>query len=463
MMRGRDAIFLNALRGVVPRPWMGRGEGRRAAQKPTIFVIGVSAQAKLQPAAESMTKSTACNELDDYGWLTGAEAADLTAQIAASSEPIHRVLERLRRRVSPERARQVMELVDLRRRAAAKFGAAGRMFFTRTALEQATDEWVAAYKASRFPQSATVADLCCGIGGDLLGLTRQGPVVGVDSNPIVAHLAAANARSILSPADAARVEIRVDDVERFELADFAAWHIDPDRRPKGVRISSFHRSRPSRATVERLVAACPNAAIKLAPAARVPAEWETLSELEWISRDGECRQLIAWRGKLATCPGERRATVVWPKAGGVETRSVVGQRGQSIPVVASPDRFVYDCDPGVLAAGLAGVLAAEHGLAAFNARPTYLTGATAIRDAALSCFEVTDVLPLREKFISTLLRERRIGQLEIKKRGVRISPEKLRKSLKLRSDRAAVLLITPVSGRVKAILARRIGADDCRE
>ena len=45
-------------------------------------------------------------------------------------------------------------------------------FFTPVGWEQATDELIAAYKASRFPADGPVADLCCGIGGDLLVLAR---------------------------------------------------------------------------------------------------------------------------------------------------------------------------------------------------------------------------------------------------------------------------------------------------
>ena len=40
--------------------------------------------------------------------------------------------------------------------------------------------------------------------------------------------------------------------------------------------------------------------------------------------------------------------------------------------------------------------------------------------------------------------------------GVDIDPERLRRSLKLRGDNAATLLITPVAGRAAAIVAQRI-------
>ena len=55
------------------------------------------------------------------------------------------------------------------------------MWFERTGLEQATAEPVARHKARRFAgRTATVIDLCCGIGGDTLALADWAEVVAVD-------------------------------------------------------------------------------------------------------------------------------------------------------------------------------------------------------------------------------------------------------------------------------------------
>ena len=110
----------------------------------------------------------------------------------------------------------------------------------------------------------------------------------------------------------------------------------------------------------------------------------------------------------------------------------------------------------MLAAHLKGNLAAVHKLNALDAGPTYLTGDTPIADAALTCFQVDDILPLRTPSLAKYLRDRQVGQLEIKKRGVDMVPEKLRRELKLRGDNAATLLIAKVAGRPTAIFAHRL-------
>jgi hypothetical protein len=457
MMRGRETIgpFLLGRVGLA-LSIVALSRERQTGR--STFVIGVLARARLLWAARSVTNMTTCNEIADYEWLTGAEAASLAAELAASQQPLHRVLAQLRRRLSPGRAHLVVELVELRRRAAAKFAAAQRMFFTRTALEQATDQWLAAYKAARFAAHGPIADLCCGIGGDLLALASRAVVVGVDRDPIVALLAAANARAVLAPDDAAHVSVRAEAVERFDLSGVAAWHVDPDRRPAGRRTSSPAWSSPEAAVIGRMLALAPHAAIKLAPAAKLPAGWTERCELEWISRGGECRQLAAWHGNLAHSPGQRRATILpatYSAACGLAPRTIVGPANESIPIASAPDRYVFDVDPSVTAAHLKGVLAAEHGLCALAAGATYLTGPAAIHDAALDGFEVIDVLPLRGPTLVKYFCERGIGELEIKKRNVDVEPEKLRRELKLRGDRSATLLVTPINGRATAIVGNR--------
>lgn len=396
---------------------------------------------------------TTCSDIADYEWLTGDEACAVLGNLAKACLPLHTAISRLRGHLSPSRVHLLIEQVELRRRAAAKFSSADHMFFTRNGLEQATDEWVARYKAHRIRESRCgsarhqpVADLCCGIGGDLFALAEQGSAIGFDRDPVAAHFAAANTGA----------EVQIADVRDLHLDGFAAWHIDPDRRSHGRRTTSLNFCQPPLSVIEKLLRQVPHAAIKLAPATKIPATWAERCELEWISRNHQCRQLVAWHGELAHTPGARRATVL-SMGDDWAIRTVSGPPHLPIPVVEKPYRFVFDIDSAVLAAGLKGALAAEHQLMALAHGPTYLTGPRCIADAALSCFEVCEVLPLNQRVIGAYLRKRGIGPLEIKKRGVEIDPENLRRKLKLHGNGSATLLITSIAGRSAAIVASRVG------
>jgi SAM-dependent methyltransferase len=416
-----------------------------------------------------------CSDIAEYQWLTGSEAAAYLAELAASQKPLHIAIERLRRHLPPIKAHLLLEQVELRHRAKDKFTAADLMFFTRVGLEQATDEWVARYKAARFASvragsSSTpaiapakpraIADLCCGIGGDLIALSEYGAVVGVDRDAVAAHFAEANALHF-NVAD--RVGIIVARAEDFELNAAEAWHIDPDRRATGRRTTSLDACQPSLGTIERLLSQVPNAAVKLAPATEVPADWADRCELEWISRDGECRQFVAWHGELAQARGLHRATILITSAAsrgvhapGGQPRTVIGRPDQPVPVSNKLRDFIFDIDPAVRAAHLQAALAAELNLSALAKGPSYFIGDASIADAAVRCFKIEDVLPLRMRAIAEHLRERGIGRLEVKKRGVDIDPDELRRELKLRGDNAATLLITRIVDRPAAIVALRI-------
>ena len=389
-------------------------------------------------------------DLDDYRWLIGADAAERLAGLRTAGPPTAALVARLRRDLSSSRVRLLLEQADLRRRAAVKFTAADRMFFAPTALEQASDETVARYKAGRFPPGEPCADLCCGIGGDLFALAARGTAAGVERRPAVALLAEANAAALgLAETGAARIEVR--DAADYDLRDFSAWHIDPDRRPASRRTTRVADHEPGAAVLERLLEQNAHACWKLAPAAELPELWEQTAELEWISRGGECRQLVVWFGRLATTAGKRRATVLLRDGC---ARSVVGRPGP-LEAFSSPRRYLFEPDAAVLAAGLTAQLASQYQLSGIAPRIGYLTGDVPLDDAALACFEVSDVLPLHVKRLKALLAQRGIGRVEVKKRGVDCDPAALQKQLAGKGDREATLLIAPMGRTVTAILARR--------
>jgi hypothetical protein len=275
-------------------------------------------------------------EIANIEWLTGSAAGAILAELAENAAPLHSVAARLRKSFSPSQTHLLLEQAELRRRAAAKFTQPRQMFFTRVGFEQATDEWVAKYKSRRFAakqagsdhagrgaSARCIADLCCGIGGDLTSLVDCGSAVGVDRDPVAAHFSAMNSGA----------PIRTIDVTEFDFDGVAAWHIDPDRRPTGHRTTSLEYCQPTLATIEQLLKRVPHAGIKLAPATSPPADWIERSELEWISRDGECKQLVAWHGNLAISPGERQAAVLTTD-GRKPLRTVRGRPGQPLSLVS---------------------------------------------------------------------------------------------------------------------------------
>ena len=76
-------------------------------------------------------------------------------------------------------------------------------------------------------------------------------------------------------------------------------------------------------------------------------------------------------------------------------------------------------------------------------------------DLRIQSFEILETLPFDLRRLRGVLRDRRIGRLEVKKRGVDIDPRKVQQTLEGEGDEQAVLLVTRLAGTARAILARR--------
>ena len=352
----------------------------------------------------------------------------------------------LRKNFPADLVRAALTLHQLRKRAEAKFSRAGRMWFDRTGLEQATAEAVARHKAERFRVQTTerIADLCCGIGADAIALAANGDVLAVDSHPARVLMTQWNAEEY-GVAD--RVSRNCADVTTLnDLPRFV--HVDPDRRSAtGKRSLRVEDSRPSLEFLHALIPRCGGGAIKLSPAANFGGNFSGV-EFELISLNGECRECTVWFGALAEA-GVWRATVL-PSG-----ETLAGDPLDAAPEVQPLQRFLYDPDPAVVRSGLTDLTADRLGLSRLDADEEYLTSDARIDSPFVTGFEVLAELPNNDRAIRRYFRTANFGQLEIKCRRVPVQIEDLRRRVSLQGSQPGVLLIARVAGKARAIVARR--------
>ncbi|MGC3971531.1 MAG: hypothetical protein QM775_30565 [Pirellulales bacterium] len=405
-------------------------------------------------------------DVADYRWLTGDEAAQHLEAAAAETDPLALAV-RLRKSLPPTRTALVAEQVQLRRKARKKFPSADPMFFTERGLQQATDFVTASFKAQRFAKGEIVADICCGIGGDLLALGARGDAVGYDADELTALLADANCRAAATSVTSFRGRAVAARAGVEQVAEVAAWHIDPDRRPQGRRTTQVELHEPGIETIESLLTSNANAAVKLAPGSEPPAVWQSRAEWEWLSYDGEAKQLCGWFGNLSSVHGLRRATALYPPHRNIEPCSIEGRADEDqslddLPMPASDvRRYVYEPDAAVLAAHLVGTVAAKFNLQPLAAGSAYLTSDQKLHSGLLATFEVFDQMPFDLRKVKARLAELDVGHVEIKKRGVEIDVERLARVF--RSERAdplhrVALILARRGDRVTALFTRRCAA-----
>jgi SAM-dependent methyltransferase len=391
-------------------------------------------------------------EIETLDWLRTPEGAALLLHAARAwvdhpDDPVR--VASVVRRLEPdaERSAAATTQARLRERAVAKFGeAAHRMFFTPDALEQATRFRVADHRAARLAAAVpggSVVDLGCGIGGDLLAFARAGLVAaGIDQDPVRVAMAEANLAA-LGLAGA----VITGDATTLDTSGFDAAFADPARRGGRGRVFDVEGWTPpwpwvlDLLTKRSLVKVAPGIGHDLVPAG---------VEAEWVSDGGDVKEAVLWSPALSTT--DRRATVIGERGLATltdEDAPTLGERGVAVREVGD---YLYEPDGAVIRAGLVTAVAAGVQGGLVDEHIAYVTSDDSFRTPFARAYRVVEHLPYREKQLRAALHERGIGRLTIKKRGVQVVPDELRKRLALKGDNEATLVLTRVAGQGTALL-----------
>ncbi len=351
--------------------------------------------------------------------------------------------DRLCKHFSPDLARAALDTVLLRERASGKFSRAGAMFFTREALEMASAEPVARHRAGRFATFDTVADLCCGIGGDAVGLASAGlAVVAVDRDPLRVRMAEANLAAYELSG-----RFVCADVRSADLAGYAAAFADPGRRPGGRRTLSLNESEPPLA---ELVGRFPDGfplGVKVAPGLPKEELTDFDASPEFVSVSGELKECVLWFGPLRSA--DVRATVLpgpHTLAGDPDVQAELG------PVRT----YLYDPDPAVTRAGLVGTLGRLLSAHQIDPRIAFLSSEELVPTPFASAYRLEEVLPFHARRVGEWLRARGIGRVTVVKRGSAADADELVSRWRLRGDGHRAVILTRADGRWVALIGERL-------
>ena len=378
-------------------------------------------------------------------WLVSADAAAALAAAATQTDPGSlAAATAMRRDWPPDHAAAALSQVALRRRAVGKFGAAaGRLFFTRDALEQATRSDVARWRADRIVAAgaSAVVDLGSGIGADALAFSAAGlAVVAVEADEATAVLAEANLGGSGRVVCGDAVELAGD-----LLAGGAAVFADPARRTATGRTWRVADLTPPWAFVTGLLAGrtgCIKAAPGL-PSGAIPDGVATT----WVSHRGDLVEASLWSGPW---PAGSRTAVLLPSGQELDA----GERRD--PSVGPIGRYLYEPDPAVIRAGAVSALAEVLAARSPQAGIAYLSGDLHRVTPFATEFEVLAELPFDERGLRRWVQEQCVGTLEIKVRGIDVDPAVLRRRLKPTGSASATLVLTPTPSGVRALVARRL-------
>lgn len=398
---------------------------------------------------------------DSIAPLLSAEGWELLSAVGPYAEAdALAAAERLRKAGhSAELVSAVLTQSRLRNKATAKFGEfAEQMIFTQAGLEQATRLPVAALHAQRFATAGVskIADLGCGIGADSLAFaTLDLEVTAVELDETTAACATMN----LLPFRNARVV--QGDAAQFDPDTVDGIWLDPARRDttsSGTsRIFDPEAFSPPLSFVETLAERGMPVGVKLGPG--IPHESIPAGcEAQWVSVDGDLVEVALWFNALAR-PGIRRSALLLGTARGAELHSPVNFDPATQDAPLGPlEGYLYEPDPAVIRAGLVADLAKQIGAHLIDPQIAYLASAEAVATPFARGYRIIEVKPYNVKALRNWVQSAGIGTLEIKKRGMAVTPEELRKQLlagktKGKAKNSATLVLTRIgTERVAAVV-----------
>jgi len=363
----------------------------------------------------------------------GQELLGYLQQQADPADSALRLGTRLRARYPAGLAAAGMAQHELRRKGLAKFDRAMEMFFTRPGLEQASAEVIARHRSARYAGASYAADLCCGIGGDLIALANGRHVLAVDRDALALRIARANSEVYGVAGNVAAVH---GDVRDIDLSGVDAVFIDPARRT-GQRRLRAGDSEPPLDWCVSLADRVMQVGIKAAPGLphdAIPGGWE----LEFIAVGRHLKEAVAWSPALAQAAA--RATIL---PGG---HTLMPGPGEPVEV-RMPGEFLLDPNPAVTRAGVVQDLARALGAWQIDRQIAFLSADTPRRTPFARTLRVIDSAPWNSRQLPARLRALDIGAVDIRRRGLAGDVDQLRRRLKLSGARRATLVMTRVKDR----------------
>ena len=332
---------------------------------------------------------------------------------------------------NPEKPiKEMLSQIKIQKKNLSKIPISNELLFTEQGAQQASSWKIAQYHATKFKTFNKVADLCCGIGVDLINIAKgKEQVYAIDLDADTLKLAEYNCGS----QNLNNITYKLGKAEEFNQPVEAIF-IDPDRRPGSNRRIAPEEYSPPFSKIMELRNICPNIAVKLSPAIdykrlNLPID----STLEFVSENGTLKEILLCMGELSIKNCERKAVLL---------PSTLTLQNSNIKIeVTDIQKYLFEPDPAIIRAGLVQELGSKIGYDLIDSKLALLTGSQIIQSDFGKIYEVKKIMKYDLKKVRKYIRENEIGELIIKTRGFPESVEKFRKKIKIKGNNSIVMFI----------------------
>jgi hypothetical protein len=363
----------------------------------------------------------------------------------------------------------VVEQIACRQKASRKLPSltARGMLFAPDALEQASSEVTARFKASRI-EGRNLLDCTAGLGVDAFAFAhRFASVTCCERDPLLFGILRRN----MTIAGVRNIDAYHGDcLEFLTHREDTCWdwiYVDPKRRHAGRRMVALERCVPDVVGLhDLLLQKAPHVLIKASPALDPEAAVTALpflSRIIEVSVAGECREMLCFLQRGYTEPPVFCAALL--DGNGAVRFELCAPRGESRSAPhGRPASYWYEPDGAILRMRLEGRLAQMLGLSHVNRQTGYLTGDRAIRDFPGRAFVVCHAAQWRRTAARAYCRRRGICRANISRRDFPLAPEAIRSLLGLKEGGPDYLFFTrDHTGEKLFVHCRRYSQDENQE
>ncbi len=400
--------------------------------------------------------------ISELDFLTSSAGKELLERYVNDDETaLFRLLLRSKKKLDSPYLGAVVSLLKLRRKAQEKFSRAAEMFFSSLALEQATGEKISNYLAQRFKKEWRVADLTCGLGGNLISLARRcRRVIAIDQDEVNLACARLNTQvwGVSSKIKFILAEVQEELSKQESLGGVDALFLDPSRyRPGKTKTRSFLNSQPPLLEIlPAIFSITKNLGVKISPAFDY-RELKLLPEqpeVEVISEHNTNKVVMLWFGDLKTA--ERRATIL--TADGFKTYQ--NQPRKNPVFVKQALNYWYEPNKAIVKAHLVDDLALKYQLSKLSPYLPFLTSQNIVQAEIPDLWRVFKVLASETFSWSALqkfIKARHLERANVIVKHLPFKPEEVYRRTKLKEGGQLFLIFT-ILGDQQAyyILAERI-------
>jgi SAM-dependent methyltransferase len=375
------------------------------------------------------------NKLLDYANENPLEYVDLRNEVAIYYPFSINTLQIIKEKYKHLPIQELVNLIVLQNKAKAKLPYADKWFYTDKNLQQASSYNLAKYHGALLNKFNCIADICCGIGSDLLFLSKnKTKCYAVDTNPEVLNMARHNMKYFKRE----NIVYQNTNAEDFKY-ECQAVFIDPDRRGRNVqnRLYDVHDLSPNWLTIEYFVKNYHNVAVKLSPILDYEDSLFADYSFDFVSEHGELKECLLKTGTLKSV----KTAVILPQ------NIIFTEQTYPQTSISPIQSWLLEPDPAITRAHLVNDLAYHLYMHRIDDKIALLTSDTQPEALYGKVYNVIDAFNYNLKTLQQYIKSHDIGILDIKTKGFSETVESFRKKLKLKGSNKATIFIIRVGER----------------